>query len=63
MVRGKKTAYEIGDYLLEYPNADANDDDGDEEKEEAGWSGPSSSRPDAGGKCSMKIYFPGKSIF
>ena len=37
MVRGKKTAYEIADYLLEYPNADADDEEGF----------PSSSRPEA----------------
>ena len=28
VVRGKKTAYEIADYLLEYPTADADDEDG-----------------------------------
>ena len=48
VVRGKKTAYEIADYLLECPNADAADDDGDgDEEEDAGRSGTSSSRPDA----------------
>ena len=45
MVRGKKTAYEIADYLLECPNADAEDDV--EGEDEPAQSGPSSSRPDA----------------
>ena len=47
VVRGKKTAYEIADYLLECPNADAADDGDGDEEEDAGRSGTSSSRPDA----------------
>ena len=45
VVRGKKTAYEIADYLLDCPNANADDDDGGEEDAPRG--APSSSRPDA----------------